>query len=419
MDFLEDLKNRLDIPGFPWKKLVVSFIIAQYTFEQFLMLRQYKKLKEKKPPITLENIIDQETFDKSQTYSRVKTKFGFIVELYGLIQKMLIIKYDVLPKLYAYVQSLINRFFSEKNSGEIMYSLFFFFILNISVLILNLPTSIYSTFVLEERFGFNKQTPSLFITDLLKSQILLIVIGGPVLFVFLKIVAYFGQIFFYYLWLFVLVFQIVMILIYPAFIQPLFNKLTPLPEGELKTKVENLASELKFPLKKIYVIDGSKRSAHSNAYFFGLPWNKHIVIYDTLIGKLETVEIVAILAHELGHWALYHVSKMLIIAQVHIFFVFMLFSVFIQNTSLYYSFGFYSDMPILIGFVLYNDILTPINNAFAAKLNYTNELSRALIKLHIQNLTNMDADWLYSSYHYSHPILSERLRSLGKICVVI
>ncbi|KAG5438646.1 hypothetical protein PCANB_002752 [Pneumocystis canis] len=429
--FRQDLKNRLDIPGFPWKNLIISFIIAQYTFEQFLVLRQYKKLKEKKLPITLENIIDQETFDKSQSYGREKAKFGIVSDLYGLFQKILIIEYNLLPNIYNFIQLGVNRFFAEKFSGEITCSLLFSFIFSTGILIINLPISIYSVFVLEEKFGFNKQTPSLFITDLLKSQLLLIIIGGPLLFAFLKIIAYFGPIFFYYLWLFVFIFQMIMILVYPTFIQPLFNRLTPLPQGELRSEVEGLASRLKFPLKKLYVIDGSKRSAHSNAYFYGLPWNKHIVIYDTLIEKTETIEIVAVLAHELGHWALYHVLKMLLIAQVHIFLVFMLFSVFIQNVSLYQSFGFYSNMPILIGFVLYNDILTPINSiltffiniytrkkeyeadAFAAKLHYTNELSRALIKLHIQNLTTMDADWLYSSYHYSHPILSERLRALG------
>ncbi|KAG5439640.1 hypothetical protein PCK2_000774 [Pneumocystis canis] len=274
--FRQDLKSRLDIPGFPWKELIISFIIAQYTFEQFLVFRQYKKLKEKKLPITLENIIDQETFDKSQSYGRAKAKFGIIGEFYGLIQKILIIKYNLLPNIYQLVQLGVNRFFSEKFYGEekITYSLFFSFIFSTGALILNLPLSIYSTFVLEEKFGFNKQTPSLFIKDLLKNQILLIVIGGPLLFGFLKIIAYFG-------------------------------------------------------------------------------------------------------------------------------------------------------------FVLYNDILTPINSiltffiniytrqkeyeadAFAAKLYYTKDLARALIKLHVQNLSTMDADWLYSSYHYSHPILSERLRALN------
>ncbi|EMR09648.1 hypothetical protein PNEG_02231 [Pneumocystis murina B123] len=431
MDFLKDLGDDLDIPGFPWKKLIVSFILAQYVFEQFLVLRQYKKLKEKKPSPALENIVDLETYNKSQEYGRAKAKFGLVTELYELVQKLLIINYDFLPKLYDFVQLRVNQFFPEKFSGEIFYSLLFFFILNLQSLIFNLPVSIYSTFVLEEKFGFNKQTFSLFVTDLIKSQILIVIIGGPTLFIFLKIIAYFGQAFFFYLWLFIFIFQIILIVIYPTLIQPLFNKLTPLPEGELKLKVEELASNLKFPLKKLYVIDGSKRSAHSNAYFFGLPWNKHIVIYDTLIEKSETIEIIAVLAHELGHWALSHIAKMLAITQIHIFFIFMLFSVFIQNTSLYESFGFHSDKPILIGFVLYNDILTPINSlltflmniysrknefeadAFAAKLNYTKELSRALIKLHIQNLSTMDADKLYSSYHYSHPLLGERLHALG------
>ncbi|KTW27106.1 hypothetical protein T552_04168 [Pneumocystis carinii B80] len=431
MDFLKDLGDALDIPGFPWKKLIISFILVQYVFEQFLTLRQYKKLKEKKPSAALENIVDMETYNKSQEYGRAKAKFSLVAELYELFQKLLIMKYDILPKLYSFVKLLVDRFFSEKFSGEIFYSMLFFFILNLQSLFLNLPVSIYSIFVLEEKFGFNKQTFGLFIADLVKTQVLIAIIGGPVLFVFLKIVAYFGQAFFFYLWLFVFIFQIVLIIIYPTLIQPLFNKLVPLPDGELKSKVEELASNLKFPLKKLYVIDGSKRSAHSNAYFFGLPWNRHIVIYDTLIEKSETVEIIAVLAHELGHWALSHVAKILVITQIHIFFIFMLFSIFIQNTSLYQSFGFHSDKPILIGFVLYSDILTPVNglltffmniysrknefeaDAFAAKLNYKKELSSALIKLHIQNLSTMDADKLYSSYHYSHPLLVERLRALG------
>ncbi|QSL66409.1 hypothetical protein MERGE_000788 [Pneumocystis wakefieldiae] len=431
MYFLKEIEDCLDIPGFPWKKLIVSFILAQYIFEQFLVLRQYKKLKEKKPSPALENIVDLETYNKSQEYGRAKAKFGLVAEMYELVQKLLIISYDILPKLYGFVQLQVDQFFPEKFSGEIFYSLLFFFILNLQSLIFNLPVTIYSTFVLEEKFGFNKQTFGLFVTDLIKTQILIVIIGGPALFIFLKIIAYFGHVFFFYLWLFVFIFQMVLIVIYPTLIQPLFNKLTPLPDGELKSKVEELASNLKFPLKKLYVIDGSKRTSHSNAYFFGLPWNRQIVIYDTLIEKSETIEIVAVLAHELGHWALSHVAKILTIAQIHIFFIFMLFSVFIQNSSLYESFGFYPDKPILIGFVLYNDILTPINSlltffmniytrkneyeadAFAAKLNYRKELSRALIKVHIQNLSTMDADKLYSSYHYSHPLLVERLRALG------
>ena len=181
---------------------------------------------------------------------------------------------------------------------------------------LSLPTSIYHTFVLEEKFGFNKQTPKLFVMDMLKSQMLAFILAPPILAGFLAIVQKTGNKFFYYLWLFGAGLQVFMITVYPITILPLFNKLTPLQPGDLKTGVEALARRLKFPLHELHVIDGSKRSAHSNAYFFGMPWKKHIVIYDTLIEKSETEEVVAVLAHELGHWSLGHTTRLFGISQV-------------------------------------------------------------------------------------------------------
>lgn len=170
--------------------------------------------------------------------------------------------------------------------------------------------------MLEEKFGFNKQTVRLWVTDMIKGQILGVVLGGPLISGFLAIVQKTGNSFFYYLWLFSVAVQLFAITIYPIAILPLFNKLSPLQEGPLKTGVEALAARLKFPLKELYVIDGSKRSAHSNAYFYGLPWKKHIVIYDTLIEKSETEEVVAVLSHELGHWSLGHTTKLFGISQV-------------------------------------------------------------------------------------------------------
>ena len=209
-----------------------------------------------------------------------------------------------------------SRYVPASYGGEIVHTLIFFFTFNIITSILNLPISYYSTFVLEEKFGFNKQTVKLWITDMLKGQGLMIVFGAPLLSAFLAIVQKTGNRFFYYLWLFGVGVQVFTITIYPIVILPLFNKLSPLEEGPLKTGVEGLAKRLHFPLKELYVIDGSKRSAHSNAYFYGLPWKKHIVIYDTLIEKSETEEVVAVLSHELGHWSLSHTTKLFGIAQV-------------------------------------------------------------------------------------------------------
>ena len=236
--------------------------------------------------------------------------------MYSQIQNVLFIQYDILPKLWSLTGLWLARYLPERFSGEISHSVLFFFTFSFISQILSLGPSYYSTFVLEEKFGFNKQTVKLWVTDMLKGQGLMVVLGTPLLSAFLKIIQVTGTGFFYYLWLFGIVVQLFAITIYPIFILPLFNKLSPLEPGELKTGVESLAQRLKFPLKSLYVIDGSKRSAHSNAYFFGLPWKKHIVIYDTLIEKSEPQEVVAVLGHELGHWSLAHTTKLFAIAQV-------------------------------------------------------------------------------------------------------
>ena len=251
-----------------------------------------------------------------QAYGRAKAKFGFISGLYSQIQNVLFIQYDILPKLWSLTGVWLARYLPERFSGEISHSVVFFLTFTFVSQILSLPPSYYGTFVLEEKFGFNKQTVKLWLTDMLKGQALTVALGIPLLSAFLKIIQVTGTRFFYYLWLFGIVVQLFAITVYPVFILPLFNKLSPLEPGELKSGVEALASRLQFPLKSLYVIDGSKRSAHSNAYFFGLPWKKHIVIYDTLIEKSEPQEVVAVLGHELGHWSLSHTTKLFGIAQV-------------------------------------------------------------------------------------------------------
>ncbi|CAD6582025.1 MAG: hypothetical protein ASARMPREDX12_000735 [Alectoria sarmentosa] len=431
MDLLQRLGRFLDRPGFPWKKLIVGFSLAEYLFESFLSARQYRVLQEKKPPKALEGEVSQEVFDKSQAYGRAKAKFGFVANLYSQIQNYGIIYYDLLPKLWSLTGIWLTQYTPAKYQGEIVHTLIFFFTYNIITTLLSIPTSCYSTFVLEEKYGFNKSTVKLWVTDMIKGQALMVVFGAPLLSGFLAIVQKTGNSFFYYLWLFSVVVSLFAITIYPIFILPLFNKLSPLEQGPLKTGVENLAKRLQFPLNSLYVIDGSKRSAHSNAYFYGLPWKKHIVIYDTLIEKSETEEVVGVLAHELGHWSLGHTTKLLGISQFHTFYIFALFSVFINNRSLYQSFGFHKEFPIIIGFILFSDALAPMDTVvkllmnvlsrkfefqadeFAVKLGYSKDLASSLIKLQIQNLSTMNADWMYASYHFSHPILPERLGALG------
>ncbi|CEJ59365.1 Putative CAAX prenyl protease [Penicillium brasilianum] len=431
MWILEQLARLLDRPLFPWKNVLVGFSLGQFVLEGLLSLRQYKVLQKTKAPKVLEGEVTQKVFDQSQAYGRAKAKFGFVSGLYGQIQNLVFVYGDVLPKLWGVAGFVLARYFPDRFQGEISQTLVFIFGFNILSTILSLPISYYNTFVLEEKFGFNKQTLKLWVTDMLKGQMLGIVLGAPIISAVLKIVQKTGNSFFYYLWLFGVFVQVFAITIYPIAILPLFNKLSPLEPGEIKTGVENLAKKLKFPLSELHVIDGSKRSAHSNAYFYGLPWKKHIVIYDTLLEKSQPQEVVAVLSHELGHWSLSHTTKLFGIAQFHMFYIFALFSVFVNNKSLYQSFGFVKEQPIMIGFLLFSDALAPMDavvkllmnilsrkfefeaDAFAQGLGYTKELASSLLKLQIQNLSTMDADWMYASYHYSHPILTERLAALG------
>lgn len=432
MDLLQRLGRAVDQPGFPWKTIILGFNIDQYLLESYLSYRQYQVLKLKKPPVALQECIDQPTFEKSQDYARAKAKFGFATGLFGQMQNLYIFYGDVLPRLWGFSGGFLAKYGPSGFTGEITQTLVFLQIFNLISLAFALPQTVYYTFVLEEKYGFNQQTPKIFITDILKTQLLTMALGGPILAAFLKIIQTTGDGFFYYLWLFTIALSLVMITVYPIFILPLFNKLTPLQPGTLKVKVEALAKRLSFPLNALYEIDGSKRSAHSNAYFFGLPWKKHIVIYDTLIQKSSADEVVAVLAHELGHWSLGHTSKLFLISQAHTFYIFSLFSLFIHNASLYHAFGFPPGMqPIIIGLVLFSDILAPLDTVvkllmnvlsrrfewqaddFAKQLGYADDLARSLIKLQVQNLSTMHADPWYASYHFSHPILPERLGPLG------
>lgn len=251
-----------------------------------------------------------------QAYGRAKAKFGFFSSLFSLVQNLGVVYGDVLPKFWALSGVFLARYLPTGFQGEISQTLVFFFLFNLVSTATSLPISYYKTFILEEKFGFNKQTLKLWVTDMLKGQMLGIALGAPIMSAVLKIIQVTGTSFFYYLWLFTVFVQFSAISIYPILILPLFNKLSPLEPGELKTGVEGLAKKLNFPLHELYVIDGSKRSSHSNAYFYGLPWKKHIVIYDTLIEKSKPDEVVAVLGHELGHWQLSHTTKLLVIAQV-------------------------------------------------------------------------------------------------------
>lgn len=449
MKLIDTLQTLLDKPNIPWKAIITAFSVAQFSFETYLTYRQYKTLASKKLPPVLEGEIDKETFEKSEEYSRAKAKFSIFSNIYSLIQNLCFIKFDIFPRLWHVGVSLAHVIpvkFIEMST--IAQSLYFLTVLSNLSTVLTLPLTYYQHFVLEERFGFNKLTLKLWLSDMVKSTLLSAGIGMPILYLFLKIFEKFPSNFLWYVCIFILVIQVLALTIIPVFIMPLFNKFTPLEDGELKSSIEALAKKVGFPLDKIFVVDGSKRSSHSNAYFTGLPFtSKRIVLYDTLVKDSSVDEITAVLAHEIGHWQHDHLLRMLAFSEFHIFFIFSLFTAAYQNTSLYNAFGFFvgeasskstravvtPEFPIIIGFMLFNDLLQPLDcamnflihlvsrfheyqaDAYANGLGYANNLARALINLQIKNLSTMNVDPLYSSYHYSHPTLAERLTALNYV----
>ena len=239
-----------------------------------------------------------------------------MTSIYSLVQALYLIYSDAYLHLWVVSGKIMASYAPASFSGDITQSAIFFIFFTMIQAVLAVPTSLFENFVLEEKFGFNKLTIRTFVADFFKGQALVICIGAPVIGAILAIIDWAGNDFYIYVWAFNIALQLFMITIHPIVILPLFNKLSPLEDGPLKEKVEALSRRLQFPLTNLFVIDGSKRSAHSNAYFFGLPWKKHIVIYDTLIEKSETAEIEAVLGHELGHWSLSHTIKLFGVSQV-------------------------------------------------------------------------------------------------------
>lgn len=429
----------LDNPAFEWKSIVTSLLVGKYAFETYINYRQYQVYQRTQPPASIKKEITQETFLKSQEYSRESKRFGFFSDAFELVKDLASIQLDVLPRLWAWAGSLsvslshvslIGRFFG---TGIMPQSLVFFAVTTLISTVESLPFSYYKTFVLEEKFGFNKSTVKVWTTDLIKQVILLLVLGTPVVYGFLKIIDHFGSSFVSYACGFVLAIQLIFMTIAPTLILPLFYKLTPLEDGELKAEIEALASRNKFPLSQLFVMDGSTRSAHSNAFFVGLPWSKKIVLYDTLIEHNTTEETVAVLAHEIGHWKLNHLPQMLLVSQASVAVTFVLFSAFLTNKSLFHSFGFTGAYPAFIAFTLFNYVSTPINcvmqfannllvrkneyqaDEYAKDQGYTEQLASSLIKISTKNLSSLNTDWLYSAYNHNHPILADRLSALGYI----
>lgn len=336
-------------------------------------------------PSQLAGVIEKENFEKARSYNRDKFRFGFVTGIWGQLMTTAIISFDVIPALWSISGNMLSAV--GIGSGEVSQTIAFVAIGSLASELLNLPFSIYSNFVIEEKHGFNKYTPSFYATDKVKKFLVSQTIMLPIVSSVVHIIRIGGQYFFFYLWGFLFFVTMGLITVYPDFIAPLFDKYIALPEGDLKSRIEELAASIEFPLKKIFVVEGSKRSTHSNAYFFGFYKNKRIVLFDTLIegyvssdaakegekvdadndksqpGKgCTTDEVVAVLAHELGHWKCNHMMKNLLITQVNMLCSLSVFGALYQNDTIYRAFGFTGQKPVFVGLIiLFQYIFSPYN----------------------------------------------------------
>mmetsp|Transcript_34276 Transcript_34276/g.47512 ORF Transcript_34276/g.47512 Transcript_34276/m.47512 type:complete len:446 (-) Transcript_34276:169-1506(-) len=429
-EFLDILANGELPSGIPFKQAVMGFILVVFLFETYLEFRQLGALKRPNIPESLKEVITEKSFKSTQHYCLDKWFFSMFMSVFSLTEEMLMLHFNVLSIVWTWTLTPLAKLgLTEEN--EIIRSIMFTVIFTLLSTLIKLPFSVYSTFVLEEKHGFNKQTVRLFFSDMVKSLALMLVFVPVILSVMLPIIQFGGRLLALWLWLFMFCFSLLMMSIYPVLIAPLFNKYDPLPEGKLRTKIEALAASLNFPLKKLFVIDGSARSAHSNAYMYGFFKNKRIVLYDTLLKQCEgnDEEIVAVLAHELGHWKLNHTVFTFTTMQLMTFSQFALFMVVRNTSALYSAFGF-SDQPALISLMLFQQIVAPIDHVvgflnnmlsrrfefqadeFAVNLNYAESLRGGLIRLQETNKSSSNIDPWYSAYHHTHPPLVERLKAL-------
>lgn len=400
--------------------IIIGILVASFCIDKVLDHLNAKHFNDPVPE-ELKDVYDKEEYNKSQSYKKENYRFGLIISTISLLATLAFFFFDG----FAYVDNLA-RSFSE---NTISITLVFFGIILLASDILSTPFSYYQTFVIEEKYGFNKTTLKTFILDKLKGWLMMIIVGGLLLSVILWFYNTTGPNFWLYAWGLITVFTIFMNLFYARLIVPLFNKQKPLDNGSLRSEIETYANKVGFTLEKIFVIDGSKRSTKANAYFSGFGSEKRVTLYDTLINDLEEEEIVAVLAHEVGHYKKNHIIFNLFASIVTTGFTLWVLSLFIGNELLSEALNV-SQPSFHIGLIAFGVLFSPISEITGLLMNYLSRkfeyqadnyakktysgrpLISALKKLSKNSLSNLTPHPAYVFAHYSHPTLLERLRNL-------
>jgi STE24 endopeptidase len=417
------------------EQLIVALFLIFFALEfaiEFILnelnLRYVRaRWAEKKIPDFFQGKINSEEYEKSVRYTLAKGRFTRWAAIYDRCVLLAVLFSGLLGWLDRFAGNLAQRFSLSMYGHGILFCLG----VGLVFALANLPINLYSTFGLEAKFGFNKTTIGLYITDKVKALILGLVIGVPFLLVIFWLMDAMGRFWWLSAFVFIIGFQLLMIVIFPTFIAPWFNKYEPLKEGEFRDRILALADQVGFKTSGIYSMDGSKRSAHSNAYFTGIGKAKRIVLFDTLIEQMTTDQGLAVLAHEMGHYKMKHIRRMLVVETVFLFVGLYILSLLLDYPPLFAAFGLTpSNHAALVLFSLLSGpatfFLGPLMNLLSRKHEYEADcfaaitlrdgkpMQEALVNLTIKNLSNLTPHPWYSAYHYSHPTPVERIDAIRR-----
>ena len=400
--------------------IIIGIIILKFVFDKILNHLNAQHYNDDLPD-EIKDVYDAEEYKKSQTYKTTNYKFGILTSTFSLVITLLFFLLDG----FEFVDNIARSY----SDNPIIIALIFFGIIMIGSDFISTPFSYYKTFVIEEKFGFNKTTHKTFIFDKIKGWLMMAVLGGGILALIIWFHQLTGTHFWLYAWALVAVFSIFLNMFYAKLIVPLFNKQTPLEDGNLRDKISEYAKSVGFNLDKIFVIDGSKRSTKANAYFSGFGNEKRVTLYDTLINDLEEDEIVSVLAHEVGHYKKKHIIFNLVSSVLLTGLTLFILSIFISKPILSEALGV-SIPSFHIGLIAFGMLYSPISeitglimNYFSRKFeyqadNYAKDTYKAeplisgLKKLSKNSLSNLTPHKAFVFMHYSHPTLLERIRSL-------
>jgi len=404
--------------------LYLVLFSARYVWESALNLANQRFVRSRRddPPRWAAEIMDRETYSRSIDYTFTRSRFSLLSDTFGSFFLLAIVLTGTLGTLDALVRRL--------NVGFATQGVLFYFLIAAGFGLFSLPFSLYRQFVIEEHFGFNRMTWRLFFLDALKGLAVSAALLTPVLYGLFMFMAETGRFWWIYAFCALALFQLVITVIYPSLIAPLFNRFSPLPEGELRDRINALAVKLGFRTRGIYVMDGSRRTKHANAYFTGLGRAKRIVLFDTLINQMEQEEIVSVLAHEIAHEKKKHTIKRLAVNAAASLLAFWILSGLLTYSPFFEAFGFeapsYHAALVLISFCAgpFVFFLQPLFALWSRKHEYeadrfaveavgdTKGLRGALTRLSRNSLANLTPHPWYSFYHYSHPTLGERIAAM-------